>query len=112
MNISDPFGRMQKRRERDYISLRESLKEAGLTSRTAARELQQNMKKRCKTGLMIIAPFALLMAAIFPEAWMFSVLFGALICLWLLKTSSAGVDYVERYIKEELADSDDDPTVF
>ncbi|MEH6628639.1 MAG: hypothetical protein V7739_19545 [Motiliproteus sp.] len=107
MNINDPFGRMQSRHERNYESLCRSLRKAGLTDKAEALKLQDNMVKRCKIGLAIIIPFTLVLAALLPELWMFTLLFGAAISTWLYNLTKRGKKYVERYIKEELADQDD-----
>ncbi len=106
MNINDPFGRMQNRRERDYQSLCQSLRKAGLNTKADATQLRDNMAKRCKLGLGIIIPFTLVLVVLFPEQWIFTLTLGTGISAWLFNVTKRGQKYVERYIEEELDDTD------
>lgn len=112
MNINDPFGRVQGRRERDYQSLCESLKKSGLINHAAAEQLRDSIDKRCKLGLMVVISFSLILAALSPQLWMFTLIIGALICLWLVNTAKRSREFVNRYIKEELVDVQDDSVSF
>ncbi|RDE25201.1 hypothetical protein DV711_06495 [Motiliproteus coralliicola] len=107
MNINDPFGRMGKQRQREYESLREQLHQVGLSNRVDAQELISNLEKRQRFGLVVIIPIAALLALLFPDFRIVTVSFGALACLWLVNTTRRGKMYIERFIKEELADHGD-----
>ena len=107
MNINDPFGRMQSRRQRDYESLCRSLKKAGITNRNDAQKLVLNLHRRKRIGLMITLPLTALLALLLPELRVMVIAFGGLAVLWLVNATRKGVEFVERYIDEELADSGD-----
>ncbi len=102
MNLNDPFGRMQTKRQREYESLCRSLREAGLTGREEAEALIESMRRRCRLGLAVIVPGTLLLALAFPEARVLVVALGGIAALWLFNASRRGQEYVARYIREEL----------
>lgn len=107
MNINDPFGRIQDKHQRNYESLRLSLKKAGLNNRADAQALLEKIRWRGIWGLAITIPVTLLLALALPELRLFVVACGALLVFWLSKTSLNGRDYVKRYIREELAEDDE-----
>jgi hypothetical protein len=124
MKLNDPFGRMARRREREYESLRQSLLNAGLTERAKAEELIESLKKRSKQGLWILIPLTAVAAVAFQTYAIFILAFGALLILWLTNTMRRGQEYIGRYIEEvcdnpeyrradtggdEQADKDSDP---
>ncbi|GGB79076.1 hypothetical protein GCM10011352_00890 [Marinobacterium zhoushanense] len=101
MKLNDPFGRMARRREREYHSLCESLKKAGLTDRAKAEELRENLRKRTKKSLWFIMPAIVILALIFQTYAIYVLAFGALVVLWLTNTTQRGTEYLNRYIEEE-----------
>ena len=107
MNINDPFGRVQDKHQRNYESLCEALKKAGVTNRAAAEALLVKLRKRGLWGLAIIVPIALLLALALPQLRIFVLACGVLLVFWLMKTSLNSQDYVKRYIREVLAEDDD-----
>ncbi|WP_432698393.1 hypothetical protein ACQUQP_08635 [Marinobacterium sp. YM272] len=100
MKLNDPFGRMARRREREYESLKQALLKAGMTDEQKARELIENLAKRSKTGMMVLIPLVVILALLFREYAIFVLAFGALILLWLFNTTRRGQDYIGRYIED------------
>ncbi|TCK08266.1 hypothetical protein [Marinobacterium mangrovicola] len=101
MKLNDPFGRMARRREREYESLKQALLKAGMTDAQKAGELRDNLAKRSKTGLMVVIPIIVILALVFREYAVFALAFGVLAILWLTNTSRRGQEYINRYIAEE-----------
>ena len=101
MKLNDPFGRMARRREREYQSLRQSLINAGLTDRTKAEELIESLQNRSRKGLWILIPATAVLALLFREYAVYILAVGGLIILWLTNTMSRGSEYIRRYIEEE-----------
>lgn len=101
MKLNDPFGRMARRREREYESLKQALQKAGMTDKQKAEELKTNLAKRSKTGLMVVIPVVVILALAFREYAIFVLAFGILAILWLTNTSRRGQEYISRYIAEE-----------
>ncbi len=106
MRIDDPFGRVARRREREYESFRESLRGAGVTTRADADQVLGRIRSRGLTagmvGLAIVAALVLLS----PQSAALTLVFGAIYGLWLLRTSINGRRYLQRYVAEELSDAD------
>lgn len=107
MNLKDPFGRQEKKREREYASLRQKLPGAGVTTRADAEQLIENIGKRGKYGLMIIIPLTLLSMLLIPEGRIVCGTAGTLVSLWVYITSRKIQGHVQRYIKEELTTDSD-----
>lgn len=110
MKLNDPFGRMARRREREYESLKQALLKAGMTDAQKAGELRDNLAKRSKTGLMVVIPIIVILALVFREYAVFALAFGVLAILWLTNTSRRGQEYINRYIAEECGQPTDTDT--
>ncbi|UTW11463.1 hypothetical protein [Marinobacterium rhizophilum] len=109
MNFRDPFGRQEKRREREYASLRQKLPGAGVTTRADAEQLIENVGKRGKYGLMAVIALTLLLMLLIPEGRIICGAAGTLVGAWAYITSRKIQGHVKRYIQEELTpDSDDE----
>ena len=106
MNISDPFGRMQDKHQRNYESLRLSLKKAGLSNRADAEALLVKLRWRGIWGLAFIALVTLILTLTVPELRLFILACGILLGFWLSKTSINSQEYIKRYIRTELAEHD------
>jgi hypothetical protein len=102
MNLNDPFGRLQSKRQKEYESLRDSLKEVGLNNLEDAEALLEKLKRRGLIGVAIIVPAALLIALVLPGLRAFVLACGLLAIFWLVKTTLNSREYVQRYIQEEL----------
>ena len=102
MNLNDPFGRMQSKHQKDYESLRLSLKEVGLNNIADAQALLDKLQRRGIWGLAIITPVTLLLALVLAELRFFILACGVLAAFWLIKTTLNSQKYVNRYIREEL----------
>ena len=104
MDINDPFGRLQSKRQKDYESLRDSLKKIGINNLDDAYALLEKLQRRGIWGLAIIIPGTLLLALVLPGLRAFLLICGALAIFWLYKTTLKSREYVKRYIQEELVD--------
>ena len=107
MNINDPFGRIQDKHQRNYESLRLSLKKAGLTNRTNAQALLKRLHRRGIWGLAVTGTVTVLLALALAELRFFVLACGVLLAFWLSKTSLNSQEYVKRYIREELTEHDE-----
>ncbi|UTW11417.1 hypothetical protein [Marinobacterium rhizophilum] len=107
MNFRDPFGRQEKRREREYASLRQKLPGAGITTRADAEQLIETVGKRGKYGLMTTIALSLLLMLLIPQGRIIFGAAGALVGAWAYITSRKIQGHVKRYIKEELSTDSD-----
>ena len=109
MNINDPFGRIQDKHQRNYESLCHSLQKAGVTTRADAEALLVKLRKRGIWGTVVTVLVTLLLVGVLPDLRILVVVCGALLFFWFSKTSLNGQEYVKRYIREELEESDEVP---
>ena len=107
MNINDPFGRVQSRQQKEYESLRDSLKELGVNTPEAARAILERIQRRGKTGLAIIVSATLLLALLFAKLFGFFLACGALAAFWVIKTTLRSREYVQRYMQEEIEEQNE-----
>ena len=104
MDINDPFGRLQSKRQKDYESLRDSLKKMGINNLDDAYALLEQLQRRGIWGAAILVPATLLLALVLPGLRAFVLICGVLALFWLYKTTLNSREYVKRYILEELVD--------
>ncbi len=104
MNLNDPFGRMQTRRQKEYESIRLSLKEVGMTNIADAQALLEKLRRRGIWGLSILTPVALLLALALPQLRAFILACGILAAFWLIRATLSSQEYIKRYIREELGE--------
>ncbi|PLX98862.1 MAG: hypothetical protein C0623_11000 [Desulfuromonas sp.] len=102
MNLNDPFGRMASKYEREYEGLRESFQKMGINTPDDAQTLQEKLQRRGNWGVAIIATLTLVLSFIFPELLFLILLCGAVAVFWLIKTTAKSLEYVKRYVREEL----------
>ena len=102
MNINDPFGRAESRRQKEYESLCKSLKKIDINTRDDAQELLKKLQDRGKWGMIFIVPVTLLLALALPKLSVLMLICGFLAGLWLIKTTQKSQEYVKRYMQEEL----------
>mgnify|MGYP000335803689 CR=1 FL=1 len=105
MSIHDPFGRLQKRQEREYQSLILTLKEAGIHTQSEAEQLIEKLGLRCQRGVLIVIAISLLITIVLPEFSVFTVSFGVLASVWLITFTKRSKRYIKRYITEEMDNS-------
>ena len=102
MNPLDPMGRMKIRKENEYASLRDSLKEAGIISPAQAESVIAKAQKKLNWSLAIGIIVATLLMLFFPEAKLLVLAASALFVFWVTKAVRSGQKYIRRYIDEEL----------
>lgn len=107
MNLKDPFGRQEKKREREYDSLRQKLPGAGVNTRADAEQLIETVGNRGKYGLMFIIALTLLLMLFIPEGRIIFGATGTLVGVWAYITSRKVQGHVQRYIQEELTPDSD-----
>ena len=108
MNLNDPFGRMESKHQREYKSLCDSLKKMGINTPADAQALLERIQDRGKWGLAIIFTTSLLLSFIFSDLLYLFLLCGVVAVFWLLKTTTNGQKYVNRYIEEELTEASEE----
>lgn len=102
MKLNDPFGRMERRHQIGYESMKKALEEGGITTQAEVLQVLKASRKQVLQVLCYSLTIALLLALLIPAAM---VLFGSvLILVSVLAITSYlnGKRYTRRYIEEEL----------
>jgi Flp pilus assembly protein TadB len=102
MKLNDPFGRMARRHQTGYESMRAILQNANVTTPEAAREVMRNTRIRAVKFLVVCIFLLLLAAWLLPDSFIVAVFFGCLVIAWVLTWTINGQRYVQRYIDEDL----------
>ncbi|MGB0733924.1 MAG: hypothetical protein ACPGPF_09155 [Pontibacterium sp.] len=111
MKLHDPFGRMAKRHETRYQSLKGTLESAGIDTKEKAEQTIKQLDHRVRLGLLVVIPTLCLLAFFFQKAAPIVAMFGALIVVWLVQTTYHGKKYIARYIEEELSANSTEPAL-
>ena len=104
MNMNDPFGRVERKQQGNYDSLRRSLQEAGITTRSQAETVLQGMRKRAIVILLSVALITIAAVLFFPSASMLIIVLAVILLFWLLVTTLNGFSLVKRYMKDDLSE--------
>lgn len=110
MKMNDPFGRMERKQQADYDDMVSSLRKNGINTPEKARELIRKSREKIFKTAGVAVVLAILLSVAFPKAFPVVVCFAALMLAMCFKSLVNGKKYVERYIDEELAESDDEKT--
>jgi hypothetical protein len=102
MNINDPFGRMAKRHQTGYESIRASLQQAGINTPEAAREIMRQTNIRSLKIFAFCLLALLLIALLLPKLLPAALVIAFLILLWITTWVVNGRRYIKRYIDEDL----------
>jgi hypothetical protein len=106
MNLNDPFGRVARREQQEYESLRASLKESGVNSRGDVDVVLERIQMRGTKIVAVIAIITLLLTLLYPGALTITLIFSGLSLLWVFKMTKNARQHIQRYIDEEIAGSD------
>lgn len=102
MKLNDPFGRMENRHQRGYESMRDALRNNGITSPDAAWEIVSESKKRARHYIAIGVVVLLLLSLLIPKATPITLTLGVFLIVFITVSTNNGKRYIERYVKEEL----------
>jgi len=106
LKLNDPFGRVERRKENSYQSLRQSLVESGVVRKEAAEALLKGMLKRALVGTLVLLLLVASLVLLLPQSRAVILLVGLVILLWLLASTLNAYGFIRRYIAEELSARD------
>lgn len=104
MNLNDPFGRVERRKQISYDAMRQGLIESGVTTREAAARVQKEMLRRALFAMLFVVLVGAGILLVLPGSRGAVLVVGVMILLWLLSTALNGYGSLKRYIREELSD--------
>lgn len=100
MNLNDPFSRLSKKQQNEYLTLRQSLKDSSVIHVEDAQVLLNNIYNRAKIYTIAVVAIALIMVFFMPQLKAMVIVFSLLILLWIFATTLKGHRYIKRYISE------------
>ena len=103
MKLNDPFNRLAKQQNKEYLTFRDTLKTAQVDSLPNAEALLADIKRRALIFSAAIGLIVLVISLFFPEVAVMTMIIGVLTALWAITNSVKGQRYVKRYIQEELS---------
>ncbi|MCG6931509.1 MAG: hypothetical protein LJE64_13220 [Desulfofustis sp.] len=102
MKLNDPFGRMERRHQVAYQTVKDSLQRSGIKTEEAALQVIRDTRRRALVFIGAAAAATGLTALIFPGALLVVAAFCLLLSAWVVSWTINGRRYVKRYIEEEL----------
>jgi Flp pilus assembly protein TadB len=103
MSFSDPFNRVSRKREKEYLAFQERLKEAGLdTEEKVTTMLQKSRQTMLGLGAIVVV-VTLLGALIWPDQKVIVIVIGSLTLVWLLGIIVRGQRMMKQFIQKEFS---------
>ena len=103
MDLNDPFNRLSKQNQSEYLTFRDSLKKSDVDSQTKAEALMINIQKRAWIMGLLTLMVSALIILFFSDLKVVVMVFAALFILWLLTTTFKGRRLIRRYIQDEFS---------
>ncbi|MFW2366395.1 MAG: hypothetical protein ACN4GW_08255 [Desulforhopalus sp.] len=102
MKLNDPFGRMERRHQEGYITMRDAMIRGGIDTPDAAKNLIEVAKKRAITFLSVGLVICLFVILVSPSALPVALALCGFLAVWAITSARNSKRYIERFIKEEL----------
>jgi len=102
MKFSDPFGRLENRHQRGYVSMRDLLRNGGINTPEAALAIIRHSKERAQKFIAVAVAVSLLAALLWPEGIAVTLCLVLFFAVWVITSALNGQRYIRRYIDEEL----------
>ncbi len=102
MKFNDPFGRVERRHQIGYESMRDTMRRSGIKTPQAAREIIRQSKKRSLKFLGVTMVLLLSVIYLVPKAMPMAFALALLLLIWVASSAVNGRNYIQRYIDEEL----------
>ncbi len=102
MKLNDPFGRLESRHQQGYESMRAALRQGGITTPEAAREVMRQAARRAVSLLAVGVLLLLMVALLLPKMVPLVLGLGVFLVVWIATSTLNGRRYINRYIEEEL----------
>ena len=102
MKLNDPFGRMERRHQIGYESMRDALKKADVDTVVKAQKVIDSSQKRLMKFVAIVSALIFSGGFFIPNGVPIALVTIVLLVVWGITSNVNGKRYVHRYIKEEL----------
>ncbi len=102
MKVIDSFGRLARKQQAEYETLRQSLRQGKIESSEDASRLITNIRQRALFAAVLVVGAGAVITFFQPAFSGMVASFAALILLWLLSITLRGTRFIRRYVEEEL----------
>lgn len=102
MKFNDPFGRMEKRHQLGYESVRDTMRNSGIDTPDEAWETIRQSKKRALKYMSIGTAVLLLVTWVLPKLMPVTLSLALFLVVWIASSTINGQRYIQRYIADEL----------
>jgi len=109
LKLNDPFGRVSKRNQRDYASLRDRFRQEGIRDAQGVKRIAENMTATAVRVVLLVLGISIAAALFFPQALAILVALNVLILLWGLSVYLKTRLHLKRYVREECDGTQEDP---
>ena len=103
MSFSDPFNRVSRKREEQYLAFREQLKKAGVDTEEKVETMMKKSRQTMLSLSAIVLLVTLLVVLLWPDLRAVAIVFGSLNLIWLLTIIVRGQRMLKQYMQQELA---------
>ena len=102
MKLSDPFGRMERRHQVGYESMRDALKNSGTDTVEKAEALIRRSKIRVFRFLAGVGITLVLVFFFLPKLLPLAFGLAVFLSVWAVSSTVNGSRYIQRYMEEDL----------
>lgn len=103
MSFSDPFNRVSRKREEQYLALREQLKKAGVDTEEKAEAMLKKSRQTMLGISAIVVLVTFVVTLVWPDLTGIAIVLGSLNLVWLLAIIARGQRMLKQYIQQELS---------
>jgi hypothetical protein len=100
--LNDPFGRLQRRDEAGYATVKAALVRAGMRDRAAVERVIARTRARVTVFIAVVCAVLIPAAAVWPRAAPVTLALGVLLVAVAVNSLIKGSRHLRRYIDEEL----------
>ncbi len=102
MKFKDPFGRLEKRHQLGYESMRDTMRNSGIDTPDEAWETIRQTKKRALKYMSLGTAVLLLVTWVLPKLMPVTLSLALFLVVWIASSAINGQRYIQRYIEDEL----------
>jgi hypothetical protein len=103
MNLNDPFGRLHRRDEAGYASLRSALATAGIDTADEAWRVLKRTRRKVMVFSAVVLACAVLLLLLLPTLAPITLALAFLLLVIGLNAALKSRRFIERYVTEEIS---------
>lgn len=101
MSFTDPFNRVGRKREMEYLAFQDQLKKAGLDTEQKVKTMLKKSRARMLGFGAIVVVVTLLVSLIWPNLMAMAIVLGSLTLLWIVTIIARGQRMMKQFVQRE-----------